>query len=156
MFALVELVELVRDSALAANVDVSILGVSFGHRPADELLLVAVGLTVVVTVFLLGGAVALVAGRQRRRTKQGEAARVRISRLETTERLLEYRIELLLAQVRQLEEREAELNELEAERTGPNRADDVVVLPDASSPTPSAGSPWAASHSRIDEGERRR
>ncbi len=156
VFALVELVELVRDSALAANVDVSILGVSFGHRPADELLLVAVGLTVVVTALLLGGAMALVAGRRRRRTKQGEAARVRISRLETTERLLEYRIELLLAQVRQLEEREAELNELEAERTGPNRADDVVVLPDASSPTPSAGSPWAASHSRIDEGERRR
>jgi hypothetical protein len=148
--------ELVRTSSLAGNVDVSVLGVSFGTRPAETVLIVAVGLGVVATALLLGGAAMLRARRLGRRSKQGEEELARASRLETTERLLEYRIELLLTQVRQLEEREAELSELESERTGSIRGDDVVVVPDASSPTPSAGSPWAASHSRIDEGERRR
>lgn len=140
------LVELVRDSNLAGSVDVSAFGVSFGTRSAEEIMLVAVGFSVVATAFLLGCSVALRAGRRRRRSKQADGERVRTSRLETTERLLEYRVEGLLSQVRELEERKAKLGEpepeyTEPEYTGPIPVDDIVVLPEV---PPTAPSPWRA------------
>lgn len=147
--------ELVRTSTLAGNVDVSLLGVSFGIRSAETVMIVAVGLAVVATAFVLGGAVMLRARRLRRRSKQGEEEVVLASRLETTERLLEYRVEGLLAQVQELEERKAALRgELEAERTAPATADDVVVLPEAASRPLERDSAGRAVRSRLDEGRR--
>jgi hypothetical protein len=151
------LVEFVRDNTLAGSVDVSVLGVSFGTRSAETIMMVAVGLAVIATAFLLGGSVALRAGRRRRRSKQVEEERVRTSRLETTERLLEYRVELLLGQVRELEERKAAIGgELESERTAPTQVDDVVVLPDVPPPLLEPGSPERAGRYRFEEGGRRR
>jgi hypothetical protein len=149
----VALVDLVRDSTLTGSIDVSLLGVSFGTRSAEEIMMAAVGLAVVATAFLLGGSVALLAGRRRRRSKQMEEKRVLVSRLETTERLLEHRVELLLAQVRELEERKDRIGgePLKTERTAPARVDDVFVLPDVRPPAPEP-----ADRSRPDESGRRR
>jgi hypothetical protein len=147
--------EFVRTSSPAGSVDVSVLGVSFGARSAETIVLVAVGLAVIATVLLLGGAVMLRARRLRRRSKQGEDEVVLASRLETTERLLDYRVEGLLAQVQELEERKAALRgELEAERTAPATADDVVVLPEAASRPLERDAAGRAVRSRLDEGRR--
>jgi hypothetical protein len=149
------LVDFVRTSALAGNIDVSVLGVSFGTRPAQTVLIVAVGLAVVATALLLGGAAMLRARRLRRRSKQGEEELARASRLETTERLLEYRVEGLLAQVQELEERKAAIRgELEAGPAAPAIIDDVVVLPEAPSPPLERDSAGRAVRSRLDEGRR--
>jgi len=149
------LVDLVRDSTLAGSVDMSVLGVSFGIRTAEEIMMVAVGLAVVMTALLFVGSIALLAGRRRRGSKQLEGIRVRISRLQTTERLLEHRVELLLARVRELEERKAALGGgLEAEHTAPAQVEDVVVLPDLPLPPREPSSPERAGRSRLDEGGR--
>ena len=121
------LVELVRDNASAGSVDVSFLGVSFGTHSVQEMILVAVGLAVIAAVFFVGGSLVLRTRRRRRRERQ----RVRVSSLQTTERLLGERVELLVAQVRELEERKAAFgDELVAERTAPAQGGDVVVVPD--------------------------
>jgi hypothetical protein len=147
--------EFVRNNMLAGSVEVSVLGVSFGTRSAETVVLVAIGLAVVATALLLGGAVALRAGRLRRRSKHGEEELARASRLETTERLLEYRVEGLLAQVQELEERKAAVRgELEADRTAPVAADDIVVLPEAPTPPLERDSAGRAVRSRLDEGRR--
>jgi hypothetical protein len=155
-FGAFALEELVRTSSPAGSVDVSILGVSFGARPAETIVLVAVGLAVVATALLLGGAAMLRAKRLRRRSKQGEEELARASRLETTERLLEYRVEGLLVQVQELEERKAAIrSELEPERTPPTAVDDVVVLPEAAPSRPlERDSAGRAVRSRLDEGRR--
>jgi hypothetical protein len=78
---------------------------------------------------------------------------VRVSSLETTERLLGDRVELLLAQVRELEEAKGALaRELVAERTSPAQVGDVVVVPDAPL---SSRLPDRVGHFRFDEGRRR-
>jgi uncharacterized protein YlxW (UPF0749 family) len=147
--------EFVRTSSLAGNVDVSVLGVSFGTRSVEMVLMVAVALAVVATALVLGGAVMLRATRLRRRSKQGEEELARASRLETTERLLEYRVEGLLAQVQELEERKAAIRgELEAGPAAPAIIDDVVVLPEAPSPPLERDSAGRAVRSRLDEGRR--
>jgi hypothetical protein len=155
LFGAFALVDLVRTSSLAGNLDVSVLGVSFGARSAETIVLVAVGLAVVATALLVGGTVILRAGRLRRRSKQGEDEVVLASRLETTERLLEYRVEGLLAQVQELEERKAALRgELEAGLAAPTTVDDVVVLPEAPSRRLERDSAGRAVRSRLDEGRR--
>jgi hypothetical protein len=147
--------ELVRTSTLAGNVDVSVLGVSFGTRSAETVMVVAVGLAVVATALVLGGAAILRAGRMRRRSKHGEDELVLASRLETTERLLEYRVEGLLAQVQELEERKAALRgELEAGLAAPATVGDVVVLPESASRPLERDSGGRAVRSRLDEGRR--
>jgi hypothetical protein len=118
-------------------------------------MLVAVGLAVVATALLLGGAAMLRARRLRRRSKQGEEELARASRLETTERLLEYRVEGLLAQVQELEERKAAIRgELDAERSAPAPVDDIVVLPEARPAPLERDSAGRAVRSRLDEGRR--
>jgi hypothetical protein len=118
-------------------------------------MLVAVGLAVVATALLLGGAAMLRARRLRRRSKQGEEELARASRLETTERLLEYRVEGLLAQVQELEERKAAIRgELDVEHTAPAMVDDVVVLPEARPAPLERDSAGRAVRSRLDEGRR--
>jgi hypothetical protein len=154
-FGAFALEELVRTSSPAGSVDVSVLGVSFGARPAETIVLVAVGLAVVATALLLGGAAALRAGRLRKRSKQGKEELARASRLETTERLLEYRVEGLLAQVQELEERKAAIRgELEAEPTTPAATNDVVVIPEVPSRPLERDSAGRAVRSRLDEGRR--
>jgi len=154
-FGAFALEELVRTSSPAGSVDVSVLGVSFGTQSAQTIVLVAVGLAVVATALVLGGVVALRAGRLRRRSKQGEEELARASRLETTERLLEYRVEGLLAQVQELEERKAAIRaELEADHATPAAVNDVVVLPEATSPALERDSAGRAVRSRLDEGRR--
>ena len=151
------LVDLVRDSTLMSSVDISVFEVSFGIRTAEEIMMVAVGLAVVMTALLSLGSMALLAGRRRRRSKQVEDVRVRASRLETTERLLEQRVELLLARVRELEERKAALGrDLEPEHAALAQVGDVVVLPDLPVPPRETGSPERAGRSRLDEGGRLR
>jgi hypothetical protein len=147
--------ELVRTSSLAGNIDISVLGLTFGTRSAQTVLIVAVGLAVVAAALLFGGAAMLRARRLRRRSKQGEEELARASRLETTERLLEYRVEGLLAQVQELEERKAAIHgELEAGPAAPAIIDDVVVLPEAPSPPLERDSAGRAVRSRLDEGRR--
>jgi hypothetical protein len=147
--------ELVRTSSLAGNVDVSVLGVSFGTRPAETVLIVAVGLAVVAAALLFGGAAMLRARRLGRRSKHGEEELTRASRLETTERLLEYRVDGLLAQVQELEERKASIrSELEVDPAAPATDDDVVVLPEAPSRPLERDSAGRAVRSRLDEGRR--
>jgi len=150
------LVDLVRDSTLTSSVDISVFGVSFGIRTAEEIMMVAVGLAVVMTALLSLGSMALLAGRRRRRSKQVEDVRVRASRLETTERLLEQRVELLLARVRELEERKAALGRDLEPHAALAQVGDVVVLPDLPVPPRETGSPERAGRSRLDEGGRLR
>jgi hypothetical protein len=156
VFGAFALEELVRTSPPAGSVDVSVLGVSFGTQSAQTIVLVAVGLAVVATALLLGGAAAFRARRLRKRSKHGEEELARASRLETTERLLEYRVEGLLAQVQELEERKAALRgELEADVTPPATVDDIVVLPEAAPSRPlERDSAGRAVRSRLDEGRR--
>lgn len=148
MFALVKLL---RDNALAGSVDVSVFGVSFGTRSLQEIMVVAVGLALIAAALLVGGSLALRALRRRRREQQ----RARVSSLETTERLLGDRVELLLPQVRELEERRAAFGgELVAERTAPAQVGDVVVIPDVPL-SPEPGLPERLGHFRFDEARRR-
>ena len=149
------LVDLVRDSTLTSSIDISAFGVSFGFRIAEEIMTVAVGLAVVTTALLFVGSMALWAGRRRRRSRGIEDMRVRAARLQTSERLLEQRVELLLSRVRELEERKAALNgELEADHAVPAEVENVVVLPDLPLPPRDPGSPQRAGRSRLDEGGR--
>ena len=154
-FGAFALEELVRTSSPAGSLDVSVLGVSFGARSAETIVLVAVGLAVVATALVLGGAVMLRASRVRRRSKKGEEDLARASRLETTERLLEYRVEGLLAQVQELEERKAAIRgELEVAPAAPATVGDVVVLPEAPSRPLERDSAGRAVRSRLDESRR--
>ena len=147
--------ELARTSTLAGTMDVSVLGVSFGTLSTQTVVLVAVGLAVVATALVLGGALILRAGGRRKRSKQGEEELARASRLETTERLLEYRVEGLLAQVQELEERKAAIRgELERGLAPPATVDDVVVLPEAPSRPLERDAAGRAVRSRLDEGRR--
>ena len=151
------LVDLVRMSTLTSSVDMSVLGVSFGVRAAEEIMIFAVGLAVVTTALLFMACVTLWAGRRRRRSRRVEDLRVRAARLETTERLLQQRVELLLSRVRELEERKAALSgEREAEHAARVQVEDVIVLPDLPLPPREHGSPQRAGVSRLDEGGRLR
>jgi hypothetical protein len=149
------LVDLVRVSSLTSNVDMSVLGVSFGIRTAEEIMIFAVGLAVVTTALLFVGSMTLWAWRRRRRSKRLEDLRVRAARLETTERLLQQRVELLLSRVRELEQRKAALGgEREPEHAAPAQVGNGVVLPDLPLPPRDPGSPQRAGSSRLDEGGR--
>ena len=138
------------------STDLSALGVSFGTWSVQETVFVAVTLAVIATASVFAGISVIRRGTRRQWSEKKDEARVRVARLETTERLLEHRVELLLARAEELEERKAALGGgVDAEPAAPTEVDDVIVLPEVPPMPPRPGSLERAP-GFIDEGRRRR
>lgn len=123
------LADLLIGSALPGEVELSILGVSLGEWRLDDAVALVAALAAGTVACLLIGIWALRSGRRSRQ----EERRVLNARLDSSRRLLEWQVEMLLGRVRELEEREAAI-EAELEHASvtqvPQEDQRVVVVPD--------------------------
>jgi hypothetical protein len=131
--SLVALVDLIRRGA---GVQPSVLGLSVPVDTQDRLL-VAAALGMLAGVAIASGIALLVAARRRRRERVRRREETDIGRLETVRRLLQERVDMLSATVRELEERQAELRDGRptplADRRGgaATGTETLLVLPEA-------------------------
>jgi hypothetical protein len=133
---LAALVDLVLDVGRAGSADLLLLGASDRLASADELVPVAAALGVLAGAALAAGVLVLVAARRRRSRREREHDLGEARRLETMRRLLEERVEMLSASVRELEDRQTSLRAGRAAAPPGvvgTEADTIVVLPEAPS-----------------------
>jgi hypothetical protein len=123
-----------------------LLGASLGRPPVEDAVLVAVALAVSTTALLFLGVAAMRAGRRRRRSKGAEERRELVASLDSAKKLLEWKVELLLAQVKDLEGRKAALTGalqpgVMADHGEPLPDARLVVIPDLLPEADAVGSP---------------
>ena len=136
------LVDLLLESTLTGGSELVLLGASLGRPQAEDAVLVVAALAVSTTALLSLGVAAL----RGHRSKQLEERRARVASLDNGKRLLEHKVEMLLAQVRELEGRKAELADTASPRVTtdhgePMPGERLVMLPDLPPEAYEVGSP---------------
>ncbi len=136
------LVDLLLESTLTGGSELVLLGASLARPPAEDAVLVVAALAVSTTVLLFLGVAAL----RGHRSKRLEERREQVASLDNGKRLLEYKVEILLAQVRELEGRKAALSGAShsgvlADHVEPMQGERLVVLPDLPPDVDEVGSP---------------
>lgn len=150
------LVDLLLESTLSGGSELMLLGASLGRPPVEDAVLVAVALAVSTTALLFLGVAAVRAGRRRRRSKRLEERREPVASLDNGKKLLEWKVELLLAQVKDLEGRKAALTGalqpgVMADHGEPLQDARLVVLPDLPPEANVVGSPVKDTPATVDE-----
>lgn len=126
------LVDLLLETTLSGVTEPMLLGVSLGQRPVHDAVVVAVALAVLSTALFILGVAVVRAGGGRRGSKRLEEDRASVASLDSAKKLLDHKVELLLARVQELEERKAALlgGSVEGPEGEPPRGERLVVIPD--------------------------